>query len=108
MESDESNAGAPHGSDVVVDGRGFDVEHIGQDRYSPTFELRVMVEESRGETPEHEFRKVLEPGGRSDLTDEYVEKVVQKWSDGHEDFTVEAFAVEELSPARVGRLVNNE
>lgn len=94
--------------DIEVDGMGFEVEKFGRERHAPAFEVSIQVEESRRGTPNHEFRKVVQPGGRNALTDEYLETKLQKWADAHPDYTIEAVGVTELLSARTCERIDHD
>lgn len=91
--------------DITVDGKEFAVERVARDKTDVWFELNISVEESTEGTPKHEFSQILEPGGRSDLTDELIESVLRQWAEYHPEYTIEGFGISEGRVARNGRPV---
>lgn len=90
-------------ADIMVDGIEFDIERIGRESTDRWFELNISVEESTRGTPNHEFRKILQPGGRSNLTNELIENALQSWSEAHPEYTISEFGLSEGCVARIGR-----
>lgn len=89
-------------ADIEIDGKEFVVDKIARDKSDLWFTINIGVEESQKGTPHHEFSMVVQPGGRSALTDEYLENKLQKWSDHHPEYTIKEFGVDEGRIARVG------
>jgi hypothetical protein len=88
--------------DITVDGKAFNVERVARGKTDVWFELTISVEESRKGTPKHVFKKILEPGGRSDLTDEYIQSVLRQWAESHPEYTINGFGISEGRVARNG------
>lgn len=93
-------------ADIEIDGKEFVVDKVNRRKTDIWFVINISVEESRKGTPNHEFEMVVQPGGRSALTDEYIEGKLQKWADHHPEYTIKEFGIDEGRIARIGEPID--